>query len=238
MSSRQRLDRLLAARSGDSRKDVRKLIKSFRVTVDGQTVRNPAEQITEGAVVCIDDVPLLSLPPMVVWHKPLGVLSTFSDPMGRSGLEGALPPEWANQFHPVGRLDADTTGLLLFSRLGGVTQWLLHPKRAVERAYEATVEGEADGALAQTLSAGVETGEGTFTAKVEARDGRWLRLAVTEGKHRMVRRMLANAGHPVLTLHRVRYGQFHLADLPEGESRALHDDELEWLKKIRAPLGQ
>lgn len=87
------------------------------------------------------DEPVAPLPILVAYHKPLGVHSTIGDPMGRPNLEDALPPRLQKSFHPVGRLDADTTGLLLFSGDGQLTQRLLHPSGNVQRQYLATVEG-------------------------------------------------------------------------------------------------
>ena len=133
----------------------------------------------------------------------------------------------------MGRLDAETTGLLLFSRLGGLTQWLLHPK-AVKRRYERGSKGTSQ--LIQRLAKGVETSLGTFSADVESVDGDLVRLGVREGKHRMVRRILANSGHPVVHLHRISYGAFELGDLDEGSTRPAHPDELSWLESRGAPL--
>jgi len=187
----------------------------------------------------------------------------MGDPMGRPNLEDVLPPRLAKTFHPVGRLDADTTGLLLFSGDGQLTQRLLHPSSNVQREYLATVdidvgvngneeekkrkEADFEAALRAKLAAGVKTADGIYEAqllevmhrkKIEERDdevnsieedkgaeGRKsnareelvLRVGVSEGKHRMVRRLLANAGYPVVALHRVRYGHISLGTLSEGE---------------------
>ncbi|MCA9547636.1 MAG: rRNA pseudouridine synthase, partial [Myxococcales bacterium] len=119
-------------------------------------------------------------------------------------------------------------GLLLFSRDGTLTQRLLHPRRAVPRTYRATVVGRPDEGLVAALTAGVETAAGTFTAVVERLEGDTVELTVTEGKHRMVRRMLNNAGFPVKTLQRLRYGAVELGDLAEGEVAAVEDEAAEW----------
>lgn len=181
--------------------------------------------------------------------------------MGRPNLEDVLPPRLAKTFHPVGRLDADTTGLLLFSRDGQLTQRLLHPSSNVQREYLATVdidvgvneneeekkrkEADFEAALRAKLAAGVKTADGIYEARLlevmhrkkieddevnsieeekgaegrrsNAREELVLRVGVSEGKHRMVRRLLANAGYPVVALHRVRYGHISLGTLSEGE---------------------
>lgn len=130
--------------------------------------------------------------------------------------------------HPVGRLDAETTGLLLFSRDGQLTQRLLHPRRGVPRRYVAGVETLPPD-LHERLTTGVGTSDGTFTAEDICISDHDVTLTVREGKHRMVRRMLANAGAPVLTLHRVSYGAVQLAPLAEGEARALTPAEVQAL---------
>jgi 23S rRNA pseudouridine2605 synthase len=118
--------------------------------------------------------------------------------------------------HPVGRLDADTDGLLLFSADGALTQRLLHPRRAIPRTYLATVEGSPGDALRAALAAGVRTADGVFGGEVLSIEGDQVTVRVTEGKHRMVRRMLANAGHGVVALRRLAYGPFVLGDLAVG----------------------
>lgn len=150
----------------------------------------------------------------------------MGDPLNRTSLAEVTPPEWRRMgLHPVGRLDADTTGLLLFSSDGKLTQRLLHPKNEISREYEARVEGDAsDPTLAERLAAGVETSEGTFPAMLLEQSEERVRLSVTEGKYRMVRRILANCGHPVTALHRVRYGEVRLGELGIGEGE--HTSEL------------
>lgn len=184
--------------------------------------------------------------------------------------------------HPVGRLDYDTTGLLLFSSSGPLTQALLHPKHAIEKEYIATVAGVVqEEELRATLQKGVTTGEGVHTAQLlsvtvmpepdvasylqsiqsefptsynktdlkirgyldvfDASALSIVALTVAEGKHRMVRRMLANVGHPVVSLHRVRIGAIRLDDgedngntaLLPGKSRSLTADELKWAQRQR-----
>jgi len=160
------------------------------------------------------------------------VQSTVGDPYGRPSLTTVAGDLLDAGLHPVGRLDAETDGLLLFARDGAVTQHLLHPKRAVPRVYVATVSPPPDPvALAARFAAGVSTSEGTFTADLRACDGDRVTLAVTEGRHRMVRRMLANAGHPVTKLRRIAFGAFELGDLPPGAWREPNDGERAWLEQ-------
>jgi 23S rRNA pseudouridine2605 synthase len=272
-----RLDKLLAHATGLSRKDVSRALRKGRVLVNGAPARDSAAKIGLGGetAVTLDGERLELRPPplLVAYHKPLGVHSTMSDNLGRADLSSALelPALWRSELHPVGRLDADTTGLLLFCSDGTLTQRLLHPRYGTAKEYIALVSGKplADGgeALRATLAAGVTTTEGTHVAQlleVNALEGAAaeealaetlaasdaaglkppdevalpvasLRLSVTEGKHRMVRRMLANAGHPVEALHRVRFGEIALdpAALPAGACAPVGGDALAWAEALR-----
>jgi pseudouridine synthase len=162
----------------------------------------------------------------------------------RSHLGDVLPSQFKNAgMHPVGRLDYDTSGLLLFSSDGSLTQRLLHPKHGIEKEYVATVEGaihseEEKIKIQRQFQVGVKTAEGIHTAEiicitsstdlVNASATTTIRLIVSEGKHRMVRRMLANVGYPVVELRRERHGLCRLDDLPEGHFRFLSAEELDW----------
>ncbi len=229
-----RLDKLVSERTGLARSQAQKLVRWGRVAVGGAEVRDPAAKVAEDATLVVDGDTYEAPPAILVHHKPVDVHSTMDDPWGRANLSDVVPEVWRDLFHPVGRLDADTSGLLLFSADGGFTQWMLHPRRAIEREYVATVEGAPGQALIDALAAGVATEEGTFTARVVDVDGPHVRLVVTEGKHRMVRRMLANAGHPVAALRRERFGGFRLGDLAEGEIRPATAEELAWVAESRA----
>jgi len=212
-------------------------------------------------------------PPLLrVYHKPKWVLSVMNDSKGRRHL-GQLESNIISKMHPVGRLDYDTSGLLLFSSKGTLTQTLLHPNNKVQKEYLALVVGEVDEEeLRQKLKDGVETSMGAFPADlVSARaiprddvaalirdiltnlppeydvkqleekgylffkDAKHLsevRLVVEEGKHRMVRRILANSGHPVIGLKRLRLGVIQLDDLPEGTARELTKEEEAWAERL------
>lgn len=234
-----RLDKWLADCGVGTRKNCRALVKRGHVTVDGVVVRDFAFQLPDGARVALDDEPVEQPPVVLLFHKPAGIVSTREDPWGRPDLDSAAADAIDAGLHPVGRLDAETTGLLLFSADGTLTQRLLHPRRAVEKAYIATVEGAPDERLAETVREGVQTADGVMRAARAEVDGDTVRLVVTEGKHRMVRRMLANAGHPVRTLHRTRIGELRLGGLEVGAMRAPTDAETTWLAALKgAPLGR
>ncbi len=224
-----RLDKRVAHLAGLSRRDATAAVKRGRITVDGDEERDPRRQVPDDARLTLDGEPLEAPPGVVLWHKPAGIQCTVGDGLGRPNLASHAAELLELGLHPVGRLDADTSGLLVWAADGRITQHLLHPKRGIPRVYVARVENPPGPELIGRLRDGVETAEGTFTAEVHAVDGDLVTLAVTEGKHRMVRRMLANAGHPVLDLRRLSYGPFQLADLPSGAWRPATDDELEQL---------
>ena len=224
----ERLDKILARRGVGSRAMANRLCRRGKVMVGQKVIRQASTRVDPEATIWVDGQALLPLPRLVCYHKPFGVHSTMSDPQGRPSLAEALPEYLLEQLHPVGRLDAETTGLLLFSHEGTLTQRLLHPKHGVEREYVALVEHEVASPedLRQTLAAGVETAEGVFPAHLKEVQGARLTLVVTEGKHRMVRRILANAGFPVVELQRVRYGPFELGELEPGQWREAQEEEL------------
>jgi len=225
-----RLEKDLAKRSGCSRKQARSWIRRGRVAVDGLVVRDPSTQTAPGAELALDGEALVPPPVAVAFHKPEGVQCTVGDPLGRTSLQETAAPLLAMGLHPVGRLDADSEGLLLFLADGQLTQRLLHPKHGVEKEYDATVRGPIPEDLDEQLSAGVATALGVFRARLvdvaSHGDGGVVTLAVTEGKHRMVRRMLANLGLPVQRLVRRRLGAVELGELPEGSWRPLSPQEL------------
>ena len=247
-----RLDRLLVSRGLGNRRDIQKLIRRGYVSCDGVVLCNPSGQVQVNASLMFDGELSKPLPELLVYHKPIHQLSTLRDPWGRSGLDYVLPKHWRELLHPVGRLDADTSGLLLFSSNGSLTQYLLHPKRLLPRRYRAVVAGLPQN-LEKILNEGVETSMGVFTAVLEKQESYhdvqyrhllasdqeatiaqgvvW--VSVTEGKHRMVRRMLHNAGASVLALHRESYGAIELGDLPEGKFELVTEEALQVLKTHR-----
>ena len=236
-----RLDKLLSERGAGSRKDVDKLIRKGLVTLNGEVVGKSDGKLKVPFSSCpiVDGYEYAPPPLLVAYYKPLGVVSSMRDDRGRADLATVLPLEWQSSMHPVGRLDADTTGLLLFSRDGDLTHRLLHPRFVVEREYLAEVEHPIDAAaLGAQLAEGIETIEEGESLVVQAQllevTGQTVRLVVTEGKYRMVRRVLANAGHPVVALHRVRYGEVRLdaLELEEGDAVAIEGDALEWATSL------
>lgn len=228
-----RLEKVVANQSGLSRREAREAIRRGRVAVAGRVVRSPSAAVGAADAVALDGVDLGPPPLLVLCHKPVGVQCVVGDPAGRPDLRSTVGHWLDRGLHPVGRLDADTSGLLPLSSSGALTQRLLHPRHGVKKTYRATVEGRVQPErLRQRLAAGVQTALGTHTAVLEQAAGAALTVTVTEGKHRMVRRMLANTGHPVVTLQRLAFGAFRLGALPVGADRPATVAECAWAEAL------
>ena len=217
-----RLDKWLAQYGGMSRSEATKAIRRKQVTIDGAMVNSPNAKISQGAVVELDGVSIEPLPKLLAFHKPIGLVTTESDPHDRPCVGDWLP----HRYHIVGRLDLDTHGLLLFFNRWSPYSAFTHPKRGIEREYVAKVAGEPTPDLIEILASGVETSVGLAKVLVLSIEGDRVRLVVTEGRNRVVRRMPHNAGYSVLDLQRVRYGTVELGDLSVGHTRPLTDDEM------------
>lgn len=224
-----RFDRLMSERGACSRRDCRRFLKKHTILVNGETPKAVTQSVPQDAKLVVDGVAYDPVPMAVKLYKPLDVVCTLKDPWGRTDLAEVLPEPWRKHLHPVGRLDADTTGLLLFSSVGTLTQRLLHPKYQIPREYVAHIEGQVTPEMLAHIEGGVETTEGVFAGVIRDSGEDWIRLSVTEGKYRMVRRMLANAGGPVVALKRYNYGGVNLGEMEEGQVQPVEGAELEWL---------
>lgn len=218
-----RLQKFLAQAGVASRRAAEDLILAGRVCVNGVCVRELGTRVEpERDAVTFDGRPVgLRAFEWVALHKPRGYVSTRHDPQGRPTIYDLLPPDLGRLFY-VGRLDADSEGLILLTNDGDTAHRLLHPSYQVEREYEADVAGEPGDAVLRQLLQGVELEDGVARAVRIERSGRQrLLLTLTEGKKREVRRMLAAVGHPVRRLRRTRYGTVALGALAPGEWRRL-----------------
>ena len=235
-----RLNQYLAACGLGSRRHCETLIVAGRVRVNGEPVHFGV-RVQPGDRVLVDDREVRSEPRGAVWvlHKPGGVLTTASDPRGRpTVLDLARERGILGRVFPVGRLDLDTTGLLLLTNDGDLAHRLSHPSGGIEKEYEASVETPLSAADLRQMREGLDLEDGrTAPCEVvqEQRDAEVIvRLVLHEGRKRQVKRMLAAVGHPVLRLHRVRVGPLVLGDLPEGEIRPLGEAERQ---AIEPPAG-
>jgi 23S rRNA pseudouridine2605 synthase len=227
-----RLARYLAHSGVASRRAAEMLIGDGRVRVGGEIVRDPARDVDDSSGVEVDGV-IVAPEPREVWlvNKPAGVVSTASDTHGRPIVTDLV--DSPHRLYPVGRLDADTTGLILLTNDGDLANHLTHPRYGVRRVYRATVEPVPvpERAL-RTLRQGVELDDGrTGPAHVRQVEPGLLEIAIAEGRKRQVRRMCEAVGHGVIGLERVAFGPLRLEGLAGGKARRLAPAEVERLRK-------
>ena len=234
----ERLQRALARAGFGSRRGCEQLIIEGRVTVDGLVATLGDKVEPDSAGVRVDDVEV-NLDPNVRYfalHKPPGVVTTMRDPQGRPDIRAYLPSEGPRVF-PVGRLDRDSEGLLLLTNDGDLANRLMHPSHGVEKEYLAEVEGAPTAKQLARVRSGVELDDGLARA-VRARivatsKGRGaVRLVMTEGRKREVRRLLAAVGLPVTRLVRLRVGPIRLDGLEPGALRPLDRGEVQALAAV------
>jgi 23S rRNA pseudouridine2605 synthase len=225
-----RVHRALAQAGVASRRAAETMVADGRVTVNGQ-VATVGQLVRESDVIEVDGTRVSAEPIRTyMLNKSMGVVSTASDPEGRPTVLRGLPDDV--RLYPIGRLDINTTGLLLITNDGDLAHRLMHPRSKVPKTYEALVEGRVSSAAVRSLRNGIELEDGpTQPAKVEVLDrqapgGTWLRIEITEGRNRQVRRMCEAVGHRVRRLVRTRYGGLGLGGLDRGEHRLLSSAEL------------
>jgi 23S rRNA pseudouridine2605 synthase len=203
-----------------------KLIAAGRVTVAGEVVKDPARDVGEGDEVRVDGS-LVGAEPREVWavHKPAGVVSTAREPGKRPAVVSLVDSR--ARLYPVGRLDVDSTGLLLLTNDGELANRLTHPRYEVQKAYRVKLRrppGEGD---LGRLAGGVELEDGwTAPAEVRRLGEREIEVVLREGRNRQVRRMAEAIGNEVVALRRVRFGPIELGKLAEGRSRRLSEEEI------------
>jgi 23S rRNA pseudouridine2605 synthase len=231
-----RLVKYLASAGVASRRAAEELIRAGRVTVDGATVTDPARDVGDAHAVAVDGAPVSAEQPRIVFalNKPEGVVSTARDPQGRPTVVSLVPTTL--RLYPVGRLDIDTTGLILLTNDGELANLLTHPSFEVEKTYRAVVGSPPvrERAL-RALRDGVELEDGrSAPAQVRVLAADTLELTVHEGRKRQVKRMCERVGHPVRRLERIRFGPLALGDLRPGQHRRLGDAEVSALRAAAA----
>ena len=226
----QRLDKLLSEAGVASRKELKTIIRAGRVTVDGVVIKVPEAKVDEKAAdVRVDGQPVGKQRTIILMlHKPAGYVTSTDDPRDRTVME-LLPPEIRYlDPKPVGRLDKDTEGLLLFTNDGQLAHRILSPRHQIWKRYYAEHEGEADQADVEAFAAGIalKDGDQCLPAKLIPMGMGKSMVEVCEGKYHQVRRMLASRGKPVTYLKRISEAGLELGDLPLGEIREVDIGEL------------
>jgi len=230
-----RLNRFLAAAGLGSRRHCDELIAAGRVTVNGQACTNFGTQIETGDHVKVDHKLVRPKETLtILLHKPAGFVSTRRDPHARDTVFDLLPAKFSRLFN-VGRLDAQTQGLLLLTNDGDLAQHLTHPRYKVEKEYEVMLDRLWDPTLAEKLRRGIFLdGKRARLTSVQQFGPTRLRVVLQQGLNRQIRRMFYEIGYEVKRLVRTRLGHLRLGDLPRGSWRPLTKSEL---AKLVIPSG-
>lgn len=238
----ERLQKVMAEAGVASRRASEKLIASGHVAVNGKIVTQQGVKVTRSDQVTVDGVPIKYEPlKYYLLNKPRGVISSAHDEKGRRTVVDILKDDGVEErVYPVGRLDYDTTGILLLTNDGDLANKLMHPKFEVQKTYVAKVKGVITNSEMKRLRLGVMVdGRKTKEARVkllEVADNHQssrVRLTIHEGRYHQVKRMLKAVNHPVIKLHRETYDSLNLVGLPSGgQWRELRPNEVKKLKKL------
>ncbi len=229
---KERLQKILAKAGFGSRRACETIIEEGRVTIDGLIAKLGDVVDPDTQKITVDGVTLNYKPPRytyIMLHKPRGVLSSVTDPFERRTVRDMIPLE--GRFYPVGRLDADSEGLVLLTDDGELTQRLTHPSYEHPRVYRVLVHGEPSEATLERWLRGITLDDrptrcdDIFVESVE-REQTWLRITVHEGRKHLVRRIVAALGHPAIRLIRISLGPLELGDLPIAKWRHLTGYEI------------
>ncbi len=233
-----RLQKYLASAGVASRRKCEEIIAQGRVAINGVTVAEMGVKVREGDTVTVDEQPIRPQEKLyyILYHKPIGEVSTASDPEGRPTVVDRFR-DFPARLYPVGRLDFDSEGLLLLTNDGDLTQRMLHPSREVDKTYLARVSGDVPMEAVREMRRGVDL-DGRRTSPAEVRIIRRtdaetvLLITIHEGRNRQVRRMVEAVGRTVLMLRRVQFGPLELGELKRGEWRELTPEEVALVKRL------
>ena len=231
-----RVQRALALAGVASRRAAERMVEEGRVTVNGQ-IATIGQSVDDADEIAVDGTPVApELTRTYLLNKRVGTVSSVTDPQGRPTVLEGMPAEL--RLYPVGRLDLNTSGVLLITNDGELAHRLMHPRFEVPKVYDTLVEGRVSADTLRVLRKGVELDDGmTHPAKVEKMErlhpgGTWLRVQITEGRNRQVRRMCEAVGHPTMRLFRSRYAGLSAGKLELGAHRLLTTDELARLGRL------
>ena len=237
MSEQVRLQKYIAECGIASRRAAERLIREGKVIVNGKKITELGVKITPGTdKVTVEGRPLI-VPEkgVLLLNKPRHVVSTLDDPEGRPAISDILDRSTSSYF-PVGRLDFESTGLIILTNDGELAERLMHPKYGFKRVYEVKVKGVVKPDTLTQLTNGVELEDGKAKCQVKITErlptATWLEVSVDMGKNRIVRRMLEHVGHEVLKLHRTKHGPCTLEGIPLGTTRKLTTGEYKQLRKL------
>jgi 16S rRNA pseudouridine516 synthase len=228
----ERIDKILSYGLGWSRSEVKDAIKSKRVIMNNGLVKDASIKISESDLIYVDDVLVkTTFDDVIMIHKPKGVVCSTIDPH--------LPTVFSvfnlssKIYHMIGRLDQDTTGLLLLTRDGQLTHQLMNPQKKVMKFYRVTCAKPITEEAIRSLKSGVDIQDDTLCApaQVNQLSEHIIELGITEGRYHQIKRMMHALGNEVIELHRYRLGALSLDTLNEGEWRALTKSEIESLKE-------
>ncbi len=227
-----RLNRFLASAGIGSRRRCDELIAAGRVIINGKICTNFSAQPSARDHVKVDGKLLRAEPPLTIMlHKPAGFISTRKDPHARDTVFDLLPPKFSRLFN-IGRLDAQTEGLLLLTNDGELAQRLTHPRYKIDKEYEVTLDQPWDSALAPKLLKGIFLeGQRARIERLHPVTPTHLRVVLRQGINRQIRRMFEAVGYHVKHLLRVRIGNLRLSNLPRGHWRVLTKREMESLQQ-------
>ena len=239
----ERLQKFLSASGVCSRRKAEELILSGRVSVNGQIVAVLGAKVSGGDKVAVDNKPVSAVKHVyIMLHKPEGYITSARDQFDRPTVMD-LVKQYNTRLYPVGRLDFDTSGLLIMTNDGELTQALTHPSRQAEKVYIARVKGVPTEDELKRFRAGLSI-EDYVTAPADIRvvksfgDNVSVKITIHEGRNRQVRKMCEAIGRPVVFLKRVATGRLYLGDLPRGASRELTEAEVNYLKGLGGKRGR
>lgn len=232
----ERLQKYMASCGVDSRRHCEEIIKAGRVKVNGQVIMELGTKIdTDLDKITVDSKVINKEEKKVFYalHKPCGYICSVADEKGRATILDLMPKEY--RIFPIGRLDYDSSGLILLTNDGDTYNKVIHPRENIDKVYEVLVDGQIAPNEISKLQEGIDIGDYiTKPAKVSVlstwQNKTLITVTIHEGKNRQIRRMLEAISHEVLGLKRIKIGKIELGDLKEGEYRELKDFEIKYLK--------
>lgn len=237
MAELERLQKYIAACGVASRRAAEELILNGKVKVNDQIVTKLGTKIDPGHDKVQVRNKIISTPErgILLLHKPRGVVSTLDDPQGRPTVASYLTKHYRS-YYPVGRLDYDSSGLVILTNDGELAERLMHPRYGIRRVYEARVAGVVTDKTIQRLRSGINLEDGRAVINAEImrtdEDATWLSVTIAEGRNRLIRRVMERVFHPVQKLRRISHGPLKLGKLQSGQVRKLTEKEYRQIKSL------